>query len=78
MAPNRHLTGVNFIVCLGFASKLWSRGGVGSALDEIRLVICCNECDDFNNKSICTNIHTHKHTHPHKAGVEVMQKAEQV
>lgn len=38
------------------------QGGVGGALDEIRLVICCNECDDFNNKSICTNVHTHTHS----------------
>lgn len=70
MAPNRHLTGVNFIVCLGFASKLWSRGGVGGALDEIRLVICCNECDESTIKEY---VQTYTHTNTYKAGVEVMQ-----
>lgn len=62
-------------MCLGFASKLWSRGGVGGTLDEIRLDICCNEYDHFNNRSIkharaCACARTHK------SGVEVMQKAE--
>lgn len=48
---------------------------MGGTLDEIRLDICCNEYDHFNNRSIkharaCACARTHK------SGVEVMQKAE--